>query len=220
MQRDRNLNEWTDGKLYTKSDMARVGCGDCAGCCDCCKEMEGLILDPWDFCMMSAYLGCTQEELMDGFTSLRLVDGIALPELKEDREKRQCLFLDGGGRCSIHAARPGICRLFPLGRLYDEKGGFSYVLQTHECVKQNRTKVRIEKWLGIPQLGKYETYIRGWHNFCRALRAQLHTLDEAQLRTLHMLILQKFYITHYDKECFYEQFEERRAQVRALLGLE
>ena len=46
--------------------------------------------------------------------------------------------LNDEGRCS-HDARPGFCRMFPLGRLY-ENGTFSYFLQVSECPKENKTK--------------------------------------------------------------------------------
>lgn len=43
---------------------------------------------------------------------------------------------------------PGICRLFPLGRIYEENG-FKYFIQVHECKKQERGKVKIKKWLEL-----------------------------------------------------------------------
>ena len=67
-------------------------------------------------------------------------------------------FLTEEGRCGIHPFRPGICRLFPLGRYYEENG-FRYFLQVHECQKENRAKVKVKKWLDTPDLKKYETYI-------------------------------------------------------------
>ena len=47
-----------------------------------------------------------------------------------NNEKEACYFLNEEGRCSIHSFRPGICRLFPLGRFYEEEG-FRYFLQIH-----------------------------------------------------------------------------------------
>ena len=54
--------------------------------------------------------------------------------------------MNDAGRCSIHPYRPGICRLFPLGRYYEEDG-FRHILQIHECEKTNRSKVKIRKWM-------------------------------------------------------------------------
>ena len=64
---------------------------------------------------------------------LNVVDGVILPNLKMSGQNDACGFLDENGRCSIHAVRPGICRLFPLGRYY-ENHDFSYFLQVI-CIK-------------------------------------------------------------------------------------
>ena len=61
------------------------------------------------------------------------------------KEQDRCAYLDADGRCRIHDVRPGICRLFPLGRVYDDKGDFSYFLQTGECAKKNLAKIKVKK---------------------------------------------------------------------------
>ena len=49
MLRNIDLDEISDGKLYTAGDLAKVGCQDCEGCCDCCCQMgDTIILDPLD----------------------------------------------------------------------------------------------------------------------------------------------------------------------------
>lgn len=220
MERDMNLRKETDGKQYTRHDMARLGCEDCVGCSACCRDMEGLFLDPWDFCMLTDFLRCTPQTILEQYTKLALVDGLAMPRLLMDRDQKQCVFLDADGRCSVHEARPGICRLFPLGRLYHEDGSFSYILQVHECQKKNRAKVRIDKWLGIPAPARYEQYVREWHAFCSRIRAQLQGLSKQQTRTLHLLILQRFYFEPYAKGNFYDQFAVRLAGVTGVLFAE
>ena len=49
MERNWDLSEMTDGKLYIENDMARIGCNDCEGCSKCCHNMgESIVLDPYD----------------------------------------------------------------------------------------------------------------------------------------------------------------------------
>ena len=49
MLRNIDLDEISDGKLYTAGDLAKVGCQDCEGCCDCCCQLgDTIILDPLD----------------------------------------------------------------------------------------------------------------------------------------------------------------------------
>ena len=49
MKRNINLNEISDGRLYSSGDMVKADCRGCAGCSDCCRGMgNSIILDPMD----------------------------------------------------------------------------------------------------------------------------------------------------------------------------
>ena len=120
MLRNIDLDEISDGKLYTAGDLAKVGCQDCEGCCDCCCQMgDTIILDPLDVWQLMQGRGKSFEQLLDESLDLHVQDGVILPNLKMAGEKEQCVYLNEKGRCSIHPFRPGICRLFPLGRFYE-----------------------------------------------------------------------------------------------------
>ena len=135
MERRIDLAEISDGKRYGSEDMVKAGCADCQGCSACCRGMgDSILLDPYDVCRLSEGLKTGFEELMKGAVGLTMADGLILPHLKMAGESESCSFLDENGRCSIHSFRPGFCRLFPLGRIY-ENGSFWYFLQIHECRK-------------------------------------------------------------------------------------
>ena len=120
MLRNIDLDEISDGKLYTAGDLAKVGCQDCEGCCDCCCQMgDTIILDPLDVWQLMQGRGKSFEQLLDESLDLHVQDGVILPNQKMAGEKEQCVYLNEKGRCSIHPFRPGICRLFPLGRFYE-----------------------------------------------------------------------------------------------------
>lgn len=211
MLRDIDLNEISDGKLYGNNDMVKAGCGGCTGCSDCCKGMgSSIILDPLDVHRLCVCLGKSFYELMDEALELNVADGVILPNLKMTDTDDACFFLDDKGRCSIHACRPGICRLFPLGRFY-ENDSFSYFLQIHECSKKDRTKVKVRKWIGITDINRYEKYILDWHNFLKRLGEHiLSPGGEADVKKTGMYVLKTFYVQPYDeKKDFYEQFYER-----------
>ena len=212
MERDINLDEISDGKLYDANDMVKVGCSDCAGCSACCHGMgETIVLDPYDIWQLTSHLGCTFEQLLSsGRIALHVYEGLILPSLNLVGEEEGCPFLNKEDRCSIHSFRPGICRCFPLGRLY-ENGSFRYFLQIHECRKENRTKMKIRKWLDIPDLRRYEKFICDWHFYIKALQEQAKTCkEEERLKELSMRVLQDYYLIPYAPEMdFYEQFYSR-----------
>ena len=211
MLREIDLAEVSDGKLYTARDMVKAGCDDCRGCCDCCKGMgKSVVLDPYDVFRLEEGLGQSFQELLTYALELNVVDGVILPNLKMTGDGERCSFLNPEGRCSIHPYRPGFCRMFPLGRIYEERG-FHYFLQVHECPKQPKTKVKVSKWLDTPELKKYEAYVLSWHNFLKKagkILGQFQNPEEA--KNVSMYILKNFFLVPWDfTEDFYGQFEEK-----------
>ena len=182
MERHVNMNEISDGKKYKNNDMVKLGCNECEGCSDCCRQVgNSIVLDPWDIFMLQRNLSKSFEELLGEYLELHVVDGVVLPNLKLRENGEGCVFLNEEGRCGIHAFRPGFCRLFPLGRLYENQS-FSYFLQTKECKKEHRTKVKISKWLGIAQLAAYEKFICQWHYLLKEIQQAAKGMEEQELR--------------------------------------
>ena len=233
MNREMDMAEVSDGKLYGLDDMVKADCAGCEGCHACCTGMgTSVVLDPFDAYRMTAGTGKTFEALLAGPLELNVVDGIILPNLKLAGDSEQCTFLNDAGRCSIHPYRPGICRLFPLGRYYEEDG-FRYILQIHECEKPNRSKVKIRKWMDTPDMERYDAYIADWHAFLKQLRIRIgaeldgETAAKASAdganetpapdlaKSVSMYILQRFYLLPYDtSRDFYSQYEARIAAAK------
>lgn len=214
MQRSVRMEDISDGRLYTCNDLVKADTRDCQGCSACCKGMgRSIVLDPLDIHRLTTYLGNTTQELLNGNIELNVVDGIILPNLAMTGTEESCSFLNKEGRCSIHSVRPGICRLFPLGRFY-ENNGFQYFLQVHECPKE-RTKVKVKKWLDTPNLKAYEQYINQWHYFQKDLQQMLESESDDMRKKVSMYILQEFYFKPYNAEMeFYGEFEQRLNMAR------
>ena len=220
MIRDCDLNEISDGRRYLLSDMVKADCGGCKGCSACCHNMgSSIILDPLDFHRISVHLKLGFEALLGDKIELNIVDGVILPNLKMMSEpENPCGFLGADGRCSIHPYRPGICRIFPLGRLY-ENGSFSYILQTKECKKENRSKVKVSKWIDTPDIKANHKFITEWHYFLKEVHDKLlENGKEEYIKKITLQILQCFYIEPYSEdEDFYKQFDKRLAQMKRLI---
>ncbi len=217
MERYVSMEEISDGKRYKSNDMAKLGCNECEGCSACCHDVgDSILLDPWDIYMLETNLSAGFEELLGKYLELKVFQGIILPHMILDSQTG-CRFLDQNGRCRIHAFRPGFCRLFPLGRIY-ENGTFSYFLQVNECKKEHRSKVKISKWLGIPQLSAYETYICQWHGLTKSFQELAEKMEEQELKKWNMCLLQNFFAEKYKDTDFYGQFQIRYEKVKSLLG--
>ena len=150
------------------------------------------------------------------------------PEQKSDQASVQkdsqeegmvCPYLGEDRRCTIHDFRPGICRLYPLGRSW-ENGDFRYILQVNECTHCNGTKIKVKKWLGIPNLAAYEAFCRDWHELLASARRLLEGTDpESKLRNqICIYLLRQFYLCDWNVDDFYGIFAQRRAEAMRYLG--
>ena len=205
--------------LYGSNDMAKLGCGDCSGCSACCCGMgQSIVLDPYDIYQLQAATRMNFAQLMQEKIELHVEDGLILPSLRMQEETEICGFLNAEGRCSIHAARPGLCRLFPLGRHYDESG-LHYFLLEDACRVQNRTKVKIRKWLGVSVLTQYERFLIDWHDLRKGIQETIaDKQSDAYTQMVNVSMLEVFYRRSYDTaEDFYLQFEERKENFHTIV---
>ena len=80
MLRDIDLNEISDGRLYTANDMVKADCMGCQGCASCCQGMgDSIVLDPYDMYRLCMGLKTTPAALLASSLELGVVDGLILP---------------------------------------------------------------------------------------------------------------------------------------------
>ena len=212
MQHKVNLEEISDGNLYTKNDMVRIGCDSCGKDASCCRFAEDTItLDPYDIYQLHHATGLNFEALYSKqLIALSPVDGLLLPHLNFSKSSNSCPFLLENGRCSIHANRPGLCRLFPLARLI-EADTVRYLIQIHECPCSVTPKTKIKNWLELPDIEHYEAYIIKWNKILATTRNRLAAASgQAELTIITTDFLRNYFFVPYDlSRSFYEQWEQR-----------
>lgn len=176
MLRYEDIDEISDGRLYEADDMVAADTHGCKGCSKCCESDMGstIVLTPYDMYNLEKATGKSFDELLTSFhIELSMIDNIILPNLKMDSG---CKFLVEG-RCEIHKLRPGICRLFPLGRIYKDKG-FKYFLQVQECAVEDRGQVSVRDWIDIEDLDKNSAFINKWHKFIQFEQKKVNELRQ------------------------------------------
>lgn len=207
MLRQVDLDKISDGRIYRLHDTVKADCKGCIGCSYCCRNMVGTItLDPFDIYKFTINLNKGFEQLLSDCLELNIADGIILPNLKT--AEKGCPFLSREGRCTIYAFRPGLCRLFPLGRFIKDNT-VHYILQVHECINQNRSDIAIYKWIGMPNIETYEKFSADWYHLIKRLQAYI-TDSPGQAKTVNMLLLKSFYLYPYSNSDFYRQYGERK----------
>ena len=212
MLREVTMEDISDGRIYELNDMVKCDTGDCKDCHKCCGGMgTSIVIDPYDVWRLKKELNLGFENLLQkSYIELNMVDGLILPNLKMN-EKDTCSFLDENGRCSIHAARPGICRIFPLGRVYDENG-FKYFVQKGQCAKEKSlAKTKVKKWIDTEDLTINQKYILKWHNLIRTVGDKMIELKQSgrgeMLNEIAMYILNEFFVKDFDIEINDEKYD-------------
>lgn len=196
--------------LYSANDMVKAGTNDCRGCSQCCRGMgDSILLDPYDIYMLQTATGQTFSQLLQEKIGLHVEEGLILPAMKIQEDTDACGFLKEG-RCSIHDYRPGLCRLFPLGRNYDEQG-IRYFMLDDACSAGNRTKVKIKKWLDVELLPRYEEYLIVWHDIRKNIQQKImERKSDEYTHQVNVAFLEIFYQMPYQvQQDFYPQFEQR-----------
>ena len=213
------LNEISDGKLYDIEDMVKADTCGCNGCSDCCKDVGDLVvLTPFDIYEMTTYLNTDFDKLLGDKILLRENNKITLPYLKMQDENKNCSFLDKNGRCTIHLKRPNICRLFPLGRAYQDND-FKYFLQVDNCPKDELKDVKVSQWINIENYNENKKFILEWYKFIKALTFRLKFVrDEKEIAHINEILLDNFYRVKIDND-FYKFFEELLPEVKNKLGI-
>lgn len=220
MRRNVTMEEISDGRRYHANDMVKADCLDCKGCSACCHDMvDTIILTPYDIYNLQKGTGKFLQELLLREVRLTVVNGVVLPNLKMTEEEKCCAFLDGDGRCAIHAFRPDLCRLFPLGRVYEDHG-FQYFLQTGQC-DHAKTKIKVSKWIDMPAASEHGRYILRWHDLLNGIEEILWDSEDDEFnKNLNMALLNGFFMTPYDAEAdFYPQFDERAEKMENVIGM-
>lgn len=221
MKQINTLEEISDGKLYDIEDLVKADTYGCEGCSDCCHSVGDLVaLTPFDVYEMVSYLGVSFDRLLGDKIELREKNKTWIPYLKMQEESGRCSFLSKEDRCMIHGKRPNICRLFPLGRVYEDND-FKYFLQVGNCPKPNLKEVKVSEWIGIDNYDENKEFILIWHQLIKALTFRIKFVyDENEIKRINEDLLDSFYRMNVkENEDFYTVFFDCLPKAKNTLGI-
>ena len=120
----------------------------------------------------------------------------------------------------IHSKRPNICRLFPLGRAYQDDD-FKYFLQVGNCPKEDLKDVKVKSWIGIENYDENKRFILEWYKFIKALTFRLKFVrDEEEIKAINKILLDGCYrIKIKEDEDFYSVFLKDLPNIKNSLGI-
>ena len=104
-----------DAAVLEETDPLQLSCGTGGCASNCCRSGAPIVLNPYEISLICRESGMSYEDLLDIVDTDR-AEGFPLVMLPRDPA---CHFWTKQG-CSIYLARPLACRLFPIGRVYDD----------------------------------------------------------------------------------------------------
>ena len=94
----------------------------CRRCGKCCQHQDTIIFNTRDIFNIARELNMTMQGVVEAFTEVYIGNNSRIPivHLLSDGPGESCPLLKDG-RCSVHAHKPTVCALFPLGRVVINK---------------------------------------------------------------------------------------------------
>lgn len=185
----------------------------CAGCGDCCRGREDIVLSGFDLWRIAARLRLPPRIAARAFCreSIGRVSGLPVLRLAPVRENRNnCPFL-AGNHCAIHDAEPLVCALYPLAQEISRTGEVRYFLQPTECGGP-RIEGRVGDYLARYDVPAREAVDVRWALTCMELEDRVEqlgkTLSPPLLRRLHDKLWQALYYNYDYAAPFLPQLEQ------------
>jgi Fe-S-cluster containining protein len=111
-----------EAAVLSESDLLQLSCGSGGCSANCCTKSAPIILNPYEIALICRESGMSYEDLLDVVETGRAK---AFPLVMLPRDPA-CTFFTAKG-CRIYQSRPLACRLYPLGRVFEQ--GRSHIVQ-------------------------------------------------------------------------------------------
>ena len=199
-------------------DTFRFHCNECG---QCCKNREDILLSPYDLYRIAGLLGLEPGLVIQDYCIWYIGQTSKLPVVAVNMKgpEKVCPFLEGS-KCRIHAAKPTVCALFPLGRAGCEEGIRYIVQDTKYGTRDEEHTVR--EWLAEFNLEDSEAWFDEWQKALVPLTLRMRTIassvSEKSLDMVAQGLLVALYV-HYERGGdFMEQFRENVRKIDGLLA--
>lgn len=220
----------------------------CEACGACCTNRAGggeIILSPYDIFNLAKGLNLSIEELLEkhcrfnvgsnsGIPLFTLHNKIKAPisSLKYDFKREPeniCTFLkskDGKRICSVHAFKPAVCSLYPLGRITESMKDIKYILQQDGCgnyKKKGTEKHTVNEW--VPDIENSDKAFKIYNDFIKESMDIINISNfmkskqiQGQIKDLLILLYVSYMYAGYDtNKPFFEQFEVNAKKTKEAL---
>lgn len=198
----------------------------CTACGKCCHHREDILLSPLDLYRISAYLNRQPIEIFARYCETYEGSSSHLPvvRLLPAPPDQRCPFLRGK-KCAIHAAKPTVCFLFPLARVFQpgENEARYYRQPNVACSNESRT-VTVREWIGTNYNEEYEECGKLWSDFLFFYGKSMHLkwlkLNEDVQQGILSIAFPLLYLSYDIRTSFAPQLKQMLSRFTAFLATE
>ena len=197
----------------------------CTGCGECCRHVkEGVPVDCQDAFYLTKHLRdmgldiCCIDQFIDQFATPALLDdcGYFVYFLKSIGEDDACIFLNET-RCSIQAAKPLACRIYPFMVDPSASGDFRYMYSRERTHHFHGPIVETRSWMRKYFSQENRAYMQTEYAKVGSIASQLRRIPEER-KTEALLHFYRLRYSEYDlDQPFLEQFTRNQERLIAIL---
>lgn len=193
----------------------------CKGCGKCCKNREDINLTGYDIYRVAEYLGRTHEEFITQYGTV-FQSRTKVPSVALTMRAGMCPFLRNK-KCAVHRAKPGVCRCYPLGRIYLPGDASARFIQMKPGCKHPPQDIAVRDWIGDFSTEEADRIGLLWSNTYSCVAYTLQTSGayadapvESKELILNMIFTDMF-INYDTGKPFHPQLEANAARLRETL---
>jgi len=201
-----------------KDDTFAFGCNECG---ECCRDREDILLMPLDLFKIAKHLKTTITDIIDDYCEFYEGQTSKLPvvRIKPTEYRKTCPFCKTG-KCIIHAQKPAVCALFPLGRITNgETNELTYFKQEGVCGNQNQTHT-VREWLSAFDMIEDEPITIIWNQKISELSELLcgiYKEFDFNHDTINSMLFMNLYLRYDLKQDFLPQFKANSDEALKLI---
>ncbi len=209
----------TREEMFQDIESMTIGLDDtfkfhCTQCGKCCRNREDIMLSAFDIFQMSRYLKMNPDEFFEKYCNWYIGDNSRFPiiRLNSVSANKRCPLLRNN-KCSVHAAKPAVCAMYPLGRYIAvnnedtnhptfEGQEVKYLLQPLDCGDESETHT-VREWLEGFDIETEGEIFMLWHKCILSFGESIRKLEK-ELDIMTMLpiwnAIRLFLYLDYDTE--------------------
>ena len=202
----------------------------CKGCGDCCRNREDILLSSRDIFNIAKQLRMTTGQVKKTYCDCYIGESSRLPiiRLQPKGPFKSCPLLSGN-RCRVHAVKPSVCALYPLGRYLKNESSdetikfgseIGYLINPIYCGRDEIISVR--EWLDKFNIPVDDPFFISWYDCAATVGSFIKLMEDKNLPddciTWVIQIVAIFLYLEYDtSQAFMPQFENNKQFILQLI---